>query len=36
MAQNPDINVPQTYTVRDIMIPCRINDTDQQQGMTPA
>ena len=36
MAQNQDQNNPQIYTVRDAMILCGINDTDQYNGMTPA
>ena len=36
MAQNQNQNPPQTYTVRDAMVLCGINDTDQHQGQTPA
>ena len=36
MAQNQNQNNPQIYTVRDAMVICGLNDTDQFNGMTPA
>lgn len=36
MAQNQNQNNPQIYTVRDAMVLCGLNDTDQFNGMTPA
>ena len=36
MAQNQNQNNPQTYTVRDAMVLCGLNDTDQFYGMTTA
>ena len=36
MAQDQDINLPQFYTVKDVMVLCGLNDKDQYNGKPPA
>ena len=36
MAQDPDQNFPQFYTVKDAMVLCGLDDTDQHQGQSQA